>query len=80
MDGLLFSDHTPTPAMTVVRNAYAHITVKWSSSHRQSFIITNLFHFVWLEDVVCMWRWMVDGLPTTDWRELSLPRILSKET
>ena len=80
LDGLLFSDHTPTPAMSEVRNAYAPIKAEWSSRTERQFTITNLFDFIGLGRVVCQWRWLDEGTPATEWQALDLPRLLPKET
>ncbi|OCL12305.1 glycoside hydrolase family 2 protein [Glonium stellatum] len=80
IDGLLFSNHRPSPAMTEVHSAYAPVQVKWSSFRNERLVITNLFDFIDLGGLVCQWRWVEDGLATTSWERLDFPLIILKQT
>ncbi|KFZ15536.1 hypothetical protein V501_02667 [Pseudogymnoascus sp. VKM F-4519 (FW-2642)] len=79
LDGLLFSDHQPTPALTEVRNVYASIKAEWSTPG-ELIILTNLFDFTSLDDVNCKWRWLVDGISQAEWQILNLPKTPPKKS
>jgi len=72
LDGLLFSDHTPTPGLTEYKNAIEPIQVLKESAYDKIGII-NRYDFVTLDHQKCEWAVVGDGF-TTLRKELALPK------
>ena len=59
MDGLCFSDHTPTPGLTEYRKAIEPVQV--TSGDNQTVKIINRYDHVTLDHLNCYWELITDG-------------------
>jgi beta-galactosidase len=72
MDGLLFSNHTPTPGLTEYRKAIEPVQVPEDSTPDKILII-NRYDFLTLDHLKCTWRIISDGHKTSP-KETSIPK------
>lgn len=59
MDGLLFSNHTPTPNITEYAKAIEPVQTLSLDGHKVTII--NRYDFIGLEHLACMWEIVADG-------------------
>jgi beta-galactosidase len=71
MDGVLFSDHTPTPGLIEYKKALEPIKV--ISHTPQQATIVNRYDFITLDHVVCKYHILDEGKPTSDSGVLTIP-------
>ncbi|KFZ00548.1 hypothetical protein V500_01027 [Pseudogymnoascus sp. VKM F-4518 (FW-2643)] len=76
MDGLVFSDHSPTPALSDYKEAIAPVTVVIDDNQ---ICIRNHYDFVDLDHLSCHWSILQDGL-SSDLVEIDLPSIPAGRT
>jgi beta-galactosidase len=72
MDGLCFSDHTPTPGLTEYRKAIEPVQVLEDSTHEKILII-NRYDFATLDHLKCEWSVVGDKFTMTK-KEISIPK------
>jgi beta-galactosidase len=72
MDGLCFSDHSPTPGLTEYKKAIEPVQVLEGSTHEKILII-NRYDFVTLDHLKCEWSIMGDRF-TRAKKEISIPK------
>lgn len=72
MDGLCFSDHTPTPGLTEYKKAIEPVQVLESSIHEKILII-NRYDFATLDHLKCEWSIVGDRF-TRAKKEISIPK------
>ncbi|KAK9785648.1 hypothetical protein SCARD494_11800 [Seiridium cardinale] len=71
MDGVLFSDHTPTPGLIEYKKAIEPIKI--TSHTPQKATVVNRYDFNTLDHVECTYLILDDGKPTSDSGVLELP-------
>lgn len=71
MDGVLFSDHTPTPGLTEYKKAIEPIKVV--SHTPQMATIVNRYDFITLDHVECTYIILDDGQQTSDSGVIDIP-------
>ena len=76
MDGLVFSDHSPTPALSDYKEAIAPITVSLVDGKIN---VRNHYDFVDLSRLSCYWEILQDDVSSTP-TEVDLPLIPAGET
>ncbi|OBT74717.1 hypothetical protein VF21_06652 [Pseudogymnoascus sp. 05NY08] len=73
LDGLLFSDHTPTPGLTEYKKAIEPIQVLSQGSTPQKIKIINRYDFATLDHLKCEYSIVSDGVATSKKREVDIP-------
>lgn len=71
MDGLCFSNHTPTPGLIEYKKAIE--PVQTLSIHMQEITIVNRYDFLSLDHLRCQWSVVADGL-NIEGGEVEIPR------
>jgi beta-galactosidase len=71
MDGLLFSNHTPTPGLTEYKKAIEPVQVLEGSTP-QKILIINRYDFLTLDHLICEWLVVGDGYTRTK-QEIPIP-------
>ncbi|KAI0015830.1 beta-galactosidase [Xylariomycetidae sp. FL0641] len=71
MDGMLFSDHTPTPGLTEYKKALEPVQVV--SHSPQKVTIINRYDFITLDHLVCEYTISDEGVPTSQSGTIDIP-------
>lgn len=71
MDGVLFSDHTPTPGLLEYKKAIEPVQVIRGSIEYVEII--NRYDFISLDHLICVWRLVGDRLTTHTSGEVAIP-------
>jgi beta-galactosidase len=78
MDGLCFSNHTPTPGLTEYAKAIEPVQVLDGSTHEKVLII-NRYDFITLDHLQCKWSIVGDGFKG-ERKEVSVPKGIKPGT
>lgn len=78
MDGLLFSNHTPTPGLVEYKKAIEPVQVLAGSTPKKVLII-NRYDFLTLDHLICKWRLVGDGF-TGSKQEIPIPKCINPGT
>ena len=73
LDGLLFSDHTPTPGLIEYSKAIEPVQVLGGTKDKVKII--NRYDFVTLDHLKCQWALVCDG-SKTEGKEVKIPKGL----
>jgi beta-galactosidase len=76
LDGLLFSDHTPTPGLIEYSKAIEPVQVLGGTKDKVKII--NRYDFVTLDHLKCQWALVCDG-SKTEGKEVKIPKGLLYE-
>jgi beta-galactosidase/evolved beta-galactosidase subunit alpha len=79
IDGLLFSDRTPSPGLTELAKVIEPVVVEAQDIAAGRFLIHNRYDFLTLDHLSCLWRVERDGA-LVETGSVTLPRILPGET
>ena len=71
MDGVLFSDHTPTPGLAEYKKAIEPVQVL--EGFLGHVTVINRYDFVTLDHLVCEWSFVGDGAPKRVGGQLEIP-------
>ncbi|KAI1344510.1 intracellular beta-galactosidase BgaD [Xylariaceae sp. FL0016] len=71
MDGVLFSDHTPTPGLTEYKKGLEPVKIVYYDS--QKVTVTNRYDFVTLDHLECTYTILDEGKPTGQSGKVEIP-------
>jgi len=72
LDGLCFSNHTPTPGLLEYKKAIEPVQTI-GIEHGNKVRIINRYDFLSLDHLTCRWRLVADGTESS-WGEVKLPK------
>ena len=78
IDGLLFSDRTPSPGLTELAKVIEPVVVEAQDSAAGRFLVHNRYDFLTLDHLSCLWKVERDGA-LQEAGSVILPRILPGE-
>ncbi|KFY30002.1 hypothetical protein V494_08327, partial [Pseudogymnoascus sp. VKM F-4513 (FW-928)] len=74
LDGLLFSDHTPTPGLTEYKKAIEPVQVLSGDVRSKKVKIINRYDFATLDHLKCEYWVVTEGAETSEKREVEIPK------
>ncbi|MFI5369465.1 MAG: glycoside hydrolase family 2 TIM barrel-domain containing protein, partial [Spirochaetia bacterium] len=79
IDGLLFSDRTPSPGLTELAKVIEPVFVEAQDSAAGRFLVHNRYDFLTLDHLACVWKLECDGVLQAV-GSAAMPRVLPGES